>query len=255
VATWAFSAEAVLEHRRAPVWPALVLASCLGAEAAEPPPSPSGLDAGEATLARFLARPDEPVERYHARRHMQVETRGDRAWMDVRTELDPRGFRFTVEAQGGSRLLLEKSLVSLLRAEQEAHASGQASRSALTAENYQLRAAEPAADGLVRLRALPRRRESTLVDGLFIVTPDTADLLRVEGALARSPSFWAREVAVSRHYARVCGHRVVVRLESLARIRFLGPTRLVVTFDYESIDGQPVEPSTRLAAVAGASTE
>ncbi len=235
------------------VWPALVLTSFLGAEGAEPPPRPAGLDAGEATLARFLARPDEPVAGYRARRHMEIETRGDRAWMDVRAELDPHGgFRFAVEAQGGSRLLAEKGLLPLLRAEQNAYASGQSSRSALTADNYLLRSAEPDTDGLVRLRALPRRRESTLVDGVFVVTPDTADLLRVEGVLARSPSFWVRDVEVSRHYARVRGHRVVVRLESRARIRFLGASRLVVTFDYETIDGQPVEPSTRYATVTGA---
>ena len=33
-------------------------------------------------------------------------------------------------------------------------------------------------DGLVRLRARPRRRESCLVDGFFVVTADTADLVR-----------------------------------------------------------------------------
>lgn len=230
-----------------------MLATCLGAEGAEPQAAFPGLDPAEATLARFLARPDEPVTRYRARRHMEVEARGDRAWMDVRTELDPySGFRFTVEAEGGPRPLLERSLLSILRAEQQAHASGQVSRSALTADNYLLRSAQPDPDGLVRLRALPRRRESTLVDGVFVVTPDTADLLRVEGALARSPSFWVKEVEVSRHYARVRGHRVVVRLESRARIRFLGPSRLVVEYDYETIDDQPVEPPTRFAAVAGA---
>jgi hypothetical protein len=229
----------------------LVIVFCLRSEGAEPPPTAAVLDAGEATLARFLSRPDEPVTRYRARRHMEVEARGDRAWMDVRAELDPaRGFQFTIEAAGGSRLLREKSLVSLLRAEAETHASGASSRSALTADNYLLEPGARDADGLVRLRARPLRREATLVDGVFVVTPESADLVRVEGALARSPSFWIKRVEVSRHYARVRGHRVVVRLESLAQVRLVGSSRLVVTFDYEMIDGQPIEPSTVLAAVA-----
>jgi hypothetical protein len=227
----------------------VVLATCLAAEGAEPPLSSSALDIGEATLARFLSRPDEPVTRYRARRHMEVEARGDRAWMDVRAELDPeRGFRFTIEAAGGSRLLREKSLLSLLRAEAETHASGASARSALTADNYLLEPGARDADGLVRLRARPLRREATLVDGAFVVMPESADLVRVEGALARSPSFWIKRVEVSRHYARVRGHRVVVRLESLAQVRLVGPSRLVVTFDYEMIDGQPIEPSTVIAA-------
>ena len=208
---------------------------------------------GEAALAAFLARPDEPVTQYRARRRMEVVAMGERAWLEIQAELDPaRGFRWSVEAEGGSRMLREKSLLRLLRAEAETHASALASRSALTSETYALEPEGRDPDGLVRLRAHPRRRESALVDGVFVVTPDTADLVRIEGGLARAPSFWIKHVDVSRHYARVRGHRVVVRMESVAQIRFLGPSHLLVTFDYEMIEGQPIPPSSVLAAVVSA---
>jgi hypothetical protein len=244
----------VLQYRVANALLAWALAASL-AFGLEPPSSlRAPVDpGGEAALAAFLIRPDEPVTRYRARRRMEVSAMGERAWLEILAELDPgRGFRWTVLSEGGSRVLREKSLLRLLRAEAETHASALPSRSALTSENYALEPEGREPDGLVRIRARPRRRETALVDGVFVVTPDTADLVRVEGDLARAPSFWIKHVDISRHYARVRGHRVVVRMESVAQIRFLGPSHLLVTFDYEMIDGQPIPPSSVLAAVVPA---
>ena len=244
----------VVEHRVANVVVAWALAASL-AEGIEPRSAPGApVDPeGEAVLAAFLSRPDEPVTRYRARRRMEVAAMGERAWLEIQAELDPgHGFRWTVLSEGGSRTLREKSLLRLLRAEAEAHTSALPSRSALTSENYALEPEGRDPDGLVRLRARPRRRETALVDGVFAVAPDTADLVRVEGALARAPSFWVKHVEVYRHYARVRGHRVVVHMESVAQIRFVGRSHLVVTYDYEMIDGQPITPSSVLAAVVPA---
>jgi hypothetical protein len=83
----------------------------------------------------------------------------------------------------------------------------------------------------------------------FVVTPDTAELVRAEGRLAAAPSFWISRVDVVRHYRRIQGHRVQVRLESVAHIRLLGEVRVVVDFDYEMVDGDelarhpPSEPA------------
>lgn len=243
----------VVERRVAKAVMAWALAATL-AEGIEPRSAPRAPDpGGEAVLAAFLGRPDEPVTRYRARRRMEVSAVGERAWMEIRAELDPRrGLRWIVLSEGGSRTLREKSLLRLLRAEAESYASGLPSRSALTSENYALEPEGRDPDGLVRLRARPRRREAALVDGVFAVAPDTADLVRVEGALARAPSFWVKHVEVSRHYARVRGHRVVVRMESVAQIRFVGRSHLVVAYDYEMIDGQTIPPSSVLAAVVPA---
>ena len=211
------------------------------AQAPEPSPSPE-----TAVLARFLSRPDEPVSSYRARRRMEVRGMGQRAWMDVRVEFDrERGFRWAIESEGGSKTLREKSLMRLLETEAEAYAEGAAARAALTPDNYQVESVGRDPDGLVRLRARARRRDSVLIDGFFVVTPDSADLVRVEGRLARGLSFWIPRVAVSRQFARVNGHRVVVRSDSTAYVRLLGESRLVVSYEYEMIDGERVAmPST-----------
>ncbi len=228
-----------------------VLATVAAAAAGDDtPPVRGGVADAAPVLARFLARPDEPVARYRARRRMEVRAAGHQARMTARVELDPAlGFRFSVLSEGGSQALREKSLVRLLRAEAEAHASGLVSRSGLTAENYVIEALGPDAGGLVRLRARARRREAALFDGFFVVTPDAADLVRVEGRLAQGPSFWIPRVDVVRHFARIGGHRVVVRSDSVAHVRLLGESRLRVDYEYEMIDGQEIVPATAVAAL------
>ncbi len=203
-------------------------------------------------LARFLARPDESHRRFRVRRRMRAEGLGKRAFMDVRVEMDPEdGFRFQVEAEGGSRLLLDRALRVGLAKEREAHASADPAQRALTSENYVFGSPESEGDGYVRLRALPRRPETTLLDGSVLVTADSADLVRVDGRLARAPSFWIPRVDVARQFRRIQGHRVQVRLESVAHLRLLGEVCLVVDSDYEMVDGEDITaPDVRSSAEA-----
>jgi hypothetical protein len=208
-------------------------------------PDRGGAAAETSVLTRFLARPDEPVTSYRAYRRMEVRGIGQRAWMNVRVDLDrEHGFRWVIESEGGSKALRDKTLRRLLETEAEAHATGIAARSGLTQDNYQVEAAGRDPDGLVRLRARARRRDSVLIDGFFVVTPDSADLVRVEGSLARGLSFWIPRVAVTRQFARINGHRVVVRSDSTAYVRLLGESRLVVRYEYEMIDGEHVATTT-----------
>jgi len=192
----------------------------------------------EAVLARFLARPDESHLRLRGLRHFRAEGLGKQAFMDVQVWLEAEeGLRFRVEAEGGSRLLRDSVFHNMLQQEQDAYASGTAARSAFTADNYALSADGWEPSGLVRLRAVPRRSEAALLDGRFLVTSDTADLVRAEGVLARAPSFWVPRVAVVRHYRRIRGQRLQVRLESVAQLRLCGEVRVVVDFDYQMVDG------------------
>ena len=62
-----------------------------------------------------------------------------------------------------------------------------------------------------------RRLEAALVDGTILVTAD-GDWVRVQGRLAKSPSFWTRSVDLVRHYARRAGRPVPVEVQSLADV-------------------------------------
>lgn len=224
------------------------LVSVAALSTAETAPSPAATV--EPLLHRFLARADEPLVEYRGSRHL--EARNDRlnldAWMDVATELGQAGFRYRVTREGGSDAIRGRVFRSLLDNEVEAFASGDAARSSFTATNYDLTLGEPSEPGLVKLLVRPRRRDVTLIDGAVYITDTDADLVRVEGRLAKSPSFWTRRVDIVKQYTRIGGLRVPVRVDSTAQIRFAGASTLAMTYQYDMINGITVVPSPQIAA-------
>lgn len=200
--------------------------------------APAG--AAEPALARFISRPDEPVKEYRAIRHMEARNQrfNLRGSVDAVTALDAEGrFSYTILREDGSDYIRNKVLRSVLENEEKLFATTDPSRAALTPLNYELNQAEPAEPGIVRLLAKPRRRDISLVDGSVFVTSDDADLVRVEGRLAKNPSFWTTRVDVIRRYERVNGFRVPVRLDTTAQIRIAGASTMSVVYDYEMVNG------------------
>jgi hypothetical protein len=195
-------------------------------------------------VQRFLARPDEPLSRYRALR--RLEARNDRfdlhGWLEAWTELTEDGrFHYEIVREGGSDYIRNKVLRPLLQNEERLFATGDASRSAVTLRNYDVHGSEAAAEpGLVKLLVSPKRRDVSLVDGAVFVTEDEADLVRVEGRLAKNPSFWTKRVDVVRCYERIGGMRVPIRLDSVAQVRLAGTSTLSMTWEYQTINGERV---------------
>jgi hypothetical protein len=201
-------------------------------------------------LNRFLSRADEPLVTYRGTR--RLEGRNERfnvdGWMEIAVELTAEGFHYRVINEGGSDLIRGRVFRSMLENEEEIFANGDMSRSSFTPINYDLTAGDAVEPGLVRLFARPKRKDVTLIDGAVYITDTDADLVRVEGQLAKSPSFWTRRVDVVKQYARVAGLRVPVRVESTAQIRFAGTSTMTMTYDYEMINGVNVSASRAIAA-------
>lgn len=212
-------------------------------------PAPSGL---EPVLHRFLTRADEPLVAYRGTRHL--EGRNERynmsGWMDIAVELAEDGFHYRVLDEGGSDLIRRRVFRSMLENEEQIFANGDMARSSISSTNYELTPAEASEAGLVKLLARPKRKDVTLIDGAIYITDTDADLVRVEGRLAKSPSFWTRRVDVVKHYTRVGGLRVPIRVESTAQIRFAGTSTMTMTYDYEMINGVNVGASRGVVAVA-----
>ena len=225
---------------------------CISLAASNEDPSPRGSVAGPAearsaeagALQRFLARPDEPITQYRARRTLEGhnERFNMHAVLEAVTELSPSGeFTYTVVKKSGSDYIREK-LEQLLETEARVIKSGDPSRSALTTDNYELSAGELVEPGIVKLLAKARRKELSLIDGAVFVTSDESDLVRVEGRMAKNPSFWTSKVYLVRRYERVSGVRVPVRLDSTAQIKLAGESTLSMVYDYEMINGAPIDP-------------
>ena len=169
-------------------------------------------------------------------------------WMEVATELRADGFHYRVISEGGSEMIRRRVFRSMLENEERVFATGDAERSSFTAVNYELTPAATEEAGLVKLLAHPRRRDVTLIEGAVFVTDTDADLVRVEGRLAKNPSFWTKHVEVVKHYGRIGGLRVPVRVDSIAQMRLAGTSTLTMTYDYEMINGVTVAPSQAIAA-------
>ena len=205
----------------------------------------------EPVLHRFLTRADEPLLSYRGTR--RLEGRNERfnvsGWMEIATELTAGGFHYQVIDEGGSDLIRKRVFRSMLENEEQVFASGDAARSSFTSINYELTPGNSVEPGLVKLFARPKRKDVTLIDGAVYITNTDADLVRVEGQLAKSPSFWTRRIEVVKQYARVAGLRVPVRIDSTAQIRLAGASTMTMTYDYEMINGINVTSSQAVAGL------
>jgi hypothetical protein len=221
-----------------------VLASCATHPAAKTAELTPGI------LDRFLSVPDPTPLQVRALRHL--EARNDQfdssAWLDVWTESDREGFRFEVIDQGGSDYIRDHVLLPTLKSEQAMWRSGEIDRASFTPENYEFAAGDVQPDGLVSLLVKPRRKERLAVEGSIFLNPDDGDLVRLEGRLVKSPSFWTRRVDIVRWFRRISGIRMPIAVESVANVRIAGRSTFRMTYDYESVNGRRVgEPHARTA--------
>jgi len=218
-----------LRHRLTVVLFALALAP--GLRATVP-------DAAEESIEQFLAQ-DDTQRPYRALRRLEAENGSRKGWLEAITEYSPdTGFRYEVTAEGGSGFIRSRVLKAVLDGEREVIARGEAARSALSPSNYAFQANGIDADGLAIVRLSPLRKERVLVAGLMALEPDDGALVRLEGRLAKSPSFWVKNVDIVRSYERINGHVLPVSLESNAEVRFLGDATLRMTYAYSEVDGQ-----------------
>jgi hypothetical protein len=197
------------------------------------------------------ARPHEPeLRQYRAfrRMHAQSEHFGQEAWLEAWTELDEKGFRYSIVSESGSDYIRNKVLKAVLKREQELVQAGDCRRSELTQDNYEFMDGEQG-DGERYVQIKPKRKDVLLVEGRMVLS-DGGELLRVEGQLSKNPSFWTSLVNVIRHYARLDGVRVPISTESVAKVKFAGVSHLEVHYEYETINGRPVSLAARRTAAA-----
>jgi hypothetical protein len=194
-------------------------------------------------VEQFLSRP-RVAHDYQATRRLEASGSGRRAWLDVRTDYSPAvGLRYQVTAEGGSGYIRSRVLVSLLEEEQRLISQGDEHTVALTPDNYRFTAETLNEEGLATVTLWPLRKDRALIAGRMFLTTG-GELRRVEGRLARNPSFWVTRVDIVRSYRPINGVLMPVLLETRARLRLLGAAELRMTYRYSSIDEVPVvEPS------------
>jgi hypothetical protein len=190
-------------------------------------------------IRQFLAR-DDASPAYRAVRRLEAANGKRSGWLEAVTEYAPEtGFRYHVSAEGGHAYILDKVLRAVLDGEKQLIERGDVRRSSLVGDNYTFQAQGIGDDGLVTVAVSPRRKEEMLVAGQMFLAPE-GRLVRLQGRLAKSPSFWIKNVAIVRTYDRIGGRVVPVALESHAQVRMLGRATLQMTYQYSHINGRPI---------------
>jgi len=215
-------------------------------------------------ITRLFSRADQPLREYRAfrRMHASSEKSGKyEAWMDAWTELKDGRFSYEIVSERGSDAVRSKVLRTVLEREQELINNGDAGKGDLTSANYEFSEAGRDADGQQVVQMKPRRSDVLLVDGHAVLN-DRGELMRVEGKLAKNPSFWTSLVNIVRRYARIGGVRVPIATETTAKVKFVGTAQLDVVYDYHSVNGRPIAVSeasspalSRNAAQSGSSAD
>jgi hypothetical protein len=191
-------------------------------------------------LQQFLSFKDDSLVRYRALRHMEAKCEhfASAAWMDVWTEVDAGGSMvYRIAGEGGSDYIRSKVFRGVLDAEQKALSSGAPDRARITMDNY-LFAHREGEEGLASVGITPRRKDMLLVDGSIFLRPGDGELVRIEGRLSKTPSFWVRRVDIVRHYRRFGGISMPVGVESIANLLVAGRSTFRMTYEYESIEGR-----------------
>jgi len=212
--------------------------------------STTGHSAGAAAdvspvVHRFLTSNDRPLSGFVAARHLEASSRNGsiRGALDACTELAGDVFRYRIIHEEGSGQIRRHVLVAALEAEARMRQNGDVRRSSLDPINYMFADNREEPDGLTRVEVRALRQDVTLINGAIFVEPE-GDLVRVEGVLAKRPSFWTRRVEVVRRYARIDGVRVPVSMESMADVLIFGRSSFTMTYDYQAINGTPLAPAT-----------
>jgi hypothetical protein len=200
-------------------------------------------------VQRFLDRQDEPVTSYRALRRLEAHnTRYKKhGWLEAWTTLDrERGFTFEIIGEGGSSYVRDKVLRKALQREAEAYARSETAGAAIAPANYRFADQGSNTAGLISVSLEPKRKDTLLVRGRIYLTADEGDLVRIEGQVAKAPSFWTRRVDIVRKYERIGGVRVPVATESTAQVLMAGHSTFLMQYEYASINGREVgQPKPR----------
>jgi len=155
---------------------------------------------------------------------------------------DDGAFHYEVTREEGSGTIRRHVLIAALEAERKAREE-KSKGADLTPMNYQFEVSADGSTELLKIDLHPLRKSPMLLDGAMYTTPDSIDLVRVEGALSKRPSFWTRHVDIMRRYARIDGVRVPVEMTSRADVLIVGESTFSMTYKYDVINGMPVHPS------------
>jgi hypothetical protein len=160
------------------------------------------------------------------------------AYMIVRmTQCKDGSKEFKILTSSGWSGALNHVFAKLLKAEADASRPGNPEEdSRVTPQNYSflmLRTEEVDGRKAYVIRVIPKKEKQYLVRGTIWVDAKDLAIIRIEGAPAKSPSFWIKSVRFAHTYEKHDKFWLAASAHSVSDAWFFGPTKLRIDyFDY-----------------------
>jgi hypothetical protein len=198
-----------------------------------------------AKLVATSARRSSQLRGYRATRDYHLQYRGllgtrEASMQVLATYTAPDKYDYTVVAQSGSRLLINRVLLKLLDSEREALRNR--SQVDLSPANYDLEALGieilDSAGPCYVLGVRPRKDNKFLYRGKIWVDAEEFAVVRMEGQPAKSPSFWIKDTDIDSNWQRLSGFWFIQHTRSVSHIRLGGTATLTIDYrDYQITAG------------------
>ena len=156
---------------------------------------------------------------------------------------------FTTTSAKGSGFVRHRVFQRLMKVEEKRIRVNKDSDSLITPENYALDVVGTDRIGnsdCSVVHAVPKRKEMDLFEGKMWIDNQDFAIVKITGHLAKSPSFWVKQVDFVRDYQKIDGFWLLSREEAVSAIKIFGKETLTVDYRNYTVNGlgagQAVEP-------------
>lgn len=139
----------------------------------------------------------------------------------------PRSLSYTSVHFEGDRFVKSNVILKLLQSEVDHVRKGDEGATAISEQNYKLsyKGTETLNDHQALVfHVKPRRKVPGLFKGRIFLDASTGSMLRMEGAIVKSPSFFVRDINFVQDFEDVQGFTLPTELHTTARARMVGHT-------------------------------
>lgn len=142
---------------------------------------------------------------------------------------------FTSTSGNGSGFVIHRVFQRLMDDEEKRIRINKDPDTLITPENYTLEVVGTDKIGgsvCSIVRAVPKRKETDLFEGKMWIDNQDFAIVKITGRLAKSPSFWIKQVDFVRDYRKIDGFWLLSREEAVSVLRIFG--KEILTIDYQN---------------------
>jgi hypothetical protein len=147
---------------------------------------------------------------------------------------------FTITSGKGSGFVRHRVFQRLRKVEEKRIRVNKDPDSMITPENYALDVVGTDRIGNSEcsvLHAVPKRKEMDLFEGKIWIDNQDFAIVKITGHLAKSPSFWIKQVDFVRDYQKIDGFWLLSREEAVSDVRIFGKETLTIDYQNYAING------------------